>query len=306
MRKFYLSSLMVLPLTIGPYSACATHRVPIEDVISDLFMQQMKHEKYVSDLGIPEECVIDIQGEEVTMRVINHKVMAKSLRNRRLMLHQKMKNALNSDKLFETVDSIDYEQEIASSTPSTPTISAKGDVPEKSVFSDKEVERLQEKFRSLHNPQEDNVWNALFQKHALTEGTSHTFVLESAKLLPPEHEESMHGEFGPTHLYTVALSKLLIEHIKGDKSADELLKHHTLRNDTNLKLVFLMTLFNSFLGEKEYNKAMQTIKQAFRFSLTEQQLLKIKHLIVLVSPKVPKEIESFKVIKKILDIQSLV
>ncbi|MBX9697492.1 MAG: hypothetical protein K2X53_05370 [Alphaproteobacteria bacterium] len=307
MRKFYLSSLMLVPLTLGEPSSCDAYRVLTKDAISEAFVQQMKHEKYAYDLGIPEECVVEVHEEKINIHVINHKVRAKSLRNRIAMLRKKLEGSLNPDECYENDFNLtDDAPEVLPIKTTEKTASAKILPAEEPLFSVEEIEKLQEKFRALNNPEEDSVWNALFQQHKSTEGTSHTFVLESAKLLPMEVLECLNSEYGPAHLYATSLSKLLITHINDNKCADDLLKQHTLRNDTNLKIVFFMTVFNSFLKEKEYNKAMQIIKQTFRFSITEQQLFKMKHLVLLVSPEIPKDLESFTAIKKILDIQSLV
>jgi hypothetical protein len=307
MRKFYLSSLMIVPLTLGEPSSCDAYSVLTKDAISDAFVQQMKHEKYAYDLGISEECVVDVHEEKINIHVINHKVRAKSLRNRIALLRKKLESSLNPDECYENDFNLtDDAPEVLPIKITNNPVSVKILPPEEPLFSKEEIENLQEKFRALINPEEDSVWNALFQQHKRSEGASHTLVLQSAKLLPTELVECMHSEYGPTHLYAVSLSKLLINHINDDKSADDLLKRHTLRNDTNLKIVFFMTVFNSFLKEKEYNKAMQIIKQAFRFSITEQQLFKIKHLVFLVSPEIPKDLESFKDIKKILDIQPVI
>lgn len=307
MRKIYLSSLMILPFTTCLYSSADAHRTLTKEAISDAFVQQMKHEKYAYDLGISEECVIEVDGDKISTRVINHKIRAKSLRNRIAMLRKKLESSSNPDECYENdFDLTDDVPEVLPIQTTDSPLSAQSIALNDPLFSVDEIEKLQEKFRTFNNTEEHGVWNVLFQQHSRTGGTSHTLILESAKLLPLEIIESMHSEYGEAHRYAVALSKLLIGHIKSDKSADDLLQNHTLRNDTNLKVVFFMTLFNSFLKEKNYDKAMQIVKQIFRFSITEQQLLKIKHFIVLISPEIPKELESFKTIKKILDIQDLV
>lgn len=307
MRKIYFLSLMTLPFTTSLAYSGDAHRTLTKDAISEAFVQQMKHEKYAYDLGIAEECVISDEGGKISTRVINHKIRAKSLRSRIAMLRKKLENSLSPDECYEYDFTLtdDAPEVLCVQTTNIPreAMSISSDDP---LFSAQEIEKFQEKFRALNNTEEDGVWNALFHQYKHTNGNAHTLVLQSAQLLAPEVIEAMHSEFGPAHLYAVTLSKLLIEHINCHKSADDLLQRHTLRNDTNLKVVFFMTVFNSFLKEKQYDKAMQIIKETFRFSITEQQLLKIKHFILLVSPEIPEELESFKIIKKILDIQPVI
>jgi hypothetical protein len=225
MRKFYLSSLMIVPLTIGDPSSCDAQRVSTKDAISDAFVQQMKHEKYAYDLGISEECVVEIQEEKISIQVINHKVRAKSLRNRIAMLRKQLEGSLNPDECYENdLNLTDDAPEVLPIKISDKPVPAKISPLEEPLFSPQEIEKLQEKFRALNDPEEDSVWNALFQQHKSMEGASHTLVLESAKLLPSELVDCMNSEYGATHLYAVALSKLLINHINGDKSADDLLQ----------------------------------------------------------------------------------
>lgn len=294
---------------------CAT---TLLESISETTLEYMHHKAAV-ERNLPKEVLFIKDEERLVVRVINHKVLSKSLKNR-LETLKKLLNKMStstpvSASSSETTHSETDEHKPASSK-STPnlhsmiheTLMGAADFPTCArssgtkipLFSEEQAERLKQRLQLLNNAEEDPVWNALFKMHHESESEKILISLETTNPLHPMDASTADSELGPEHQDNVSLSKFLVSHLTEKKSAQELMNYHSLNDDSPLKVVFMMTLCDSLLRENETQNAMEIVAEALKTQLTQTQVIKIKYYLSLIAPKIPKELESFLQIRGIL------